>query len=176
MRQRTVLIANLHPGLRLDRRSVERTVHALDRHRKDLALPGPVLPGPGDISLVFMTDEALADLHGRFLGDPSPTDVITFPAPEDSSSPVTGEICISADAAGRQTGKGGSFSRELALYLVHGWLHLAGHGDLEPARRRLMRRAETRALGMLDREDALPHFSRRAYSRQKVRAVPGNRG
>ena len=176
MRQRAVLIANLHPALRLDRRSVERAVHALDRHSADLALPGSVLPGPGDLSLVFMTDEALADLHRRFLGDPSPTDVITFPAPDGSPPPAAGEICISADAAGRQSGKGRSFSRELALYLVHGWLHLAGHDDLVPARRRLMRRAEARALEILEREDALPQFFRRAFSRQKVRAVPGNRG
>jgi probable rRNA maturation factor len=47
------------------------------------------------------------------------------------------------------------------LYLVHGWLHLAGHDDLVTARKRAMRRAETRAMKILDRERALPKFALR---------------
>ena len=42
-----------------------------------------------------------------------------------------------------------AFAAELLLYVVHGWLHLAGYDDLQPARKRLMRRAEARALRLL---------------------------
>jgi probable rRNA maturation factor len=35
------------------------------------------------------------------------------------------------------------------LYVAHGWLHLAGYDDLEPAARRRMRGAERRAMRIL---------------------------
>jgi probable rRNA maturation factor len=176
LRHRPVSIANLHPGLRLDSRAVARAVRELDRHHAELARPGSVLSGPGELSLVFMTDEALAALHGRFLDDPAPTDVITFPGPDPAASAFAGEICISADAALRQLPKGTGSSMELVLYLVHGWLHLAGHDDRSPVPRRAMRRAESRALGILEREGALPVFNVKAVSKQKVRAVPLKHG
>ena len=180
MSQRPVSIANLHPRIRLDARAVARAVHALDRHHAELARPGSGLSNPGELSLVFMTDEALAGLHGRFLGDPAPTDVITFPYPAPSASGIVGEICISCDAAWRQArkkaGKGWSLSGELTLYLVHGWLHLAGHDDRVPDKRRAMRRAEALALRILRDRGAVPTFSIEAAGKQKVRAVPRNRG
>ena len=58
----------------------------------------------------------------------------------------------------RQRGRGG-LSAELTLYLVHGWLHLAGHDDRAPGPRRAMRRAEAAALEVLRRAAALPRFS-----------------
>ena len=51
-----------------------------------------------------------------------------------------------------------AFSTELTLYLVHGWLHLAGYDDLVPAKKRLMRRAESRALKILRARECLPSF------------------
>lgn len=104
-----------------------------------------------------MTDAALAELHAGHLGDPSPTDVITFPG--DAALGFAGEICVSVDAA-RRLGKTRrtDWSRELSLYLAHGWLHLAGHRDDEPGARRAMRQAEARALDILERESALPSF------------------
>jgi probable rRNA maturation factor len=92
-----------------------------------------------------MTDAALAQLHGDFLGDPSPTDVITFEG--DESQGLAGEICVSVDTAcayARRHRR--DFAGELSLYLIHGWLHLAGYDDLAPARKRVMRRAEARAM------------------------------
>lgn len=135
-----------------------RAVHTLDatfasdRHR---AAPA------GELSLVFLTDVALAQLHADFLQDPSITDVITFEG--DPALGTAGEICVSADAALRQTSPRAlsaprqplgprqlaAFSDELTLYVVHGWLHLAGYDDLQPAKKRVMRRAETRALRLL---------------------------
>jgi probable rRNA maturation factor len=45
------------------------------------------------------------------------------------------------------------------LYLVHGWLHLAGYDDLAPAKKRVMRRAEKRAMTLLARARAIPNFA-----------------
>ncbi|MEQ1842380.1 MAG: rRNA maturation RNAse YbeY, partial [Verrucomicrobiales bacterium] len=50
------------------------------------------------------------------------------------------------------------FSTELTLYVVHGWLHLAGYDDLVPAKKRVMRRAEARAMKILQTQDCRPSF------------------
>lgn len=119
----------------------------------------------GELSLVFLADAALAKLHGEFLDDPTVTDVITFSAPAGNDSgpeKIAGEICISADAAQRQTRATRNFSEELTLYVVHGWLHLAGYDDLQPAKKRAMRAAEKRALQLLRSQGELPRFKLRA--------------
>lgn len=146
-------IVNRHPRLRLSRRSVGAALGILD------AEPGAFKGGcpAGELSVAFMTDGALAGLHGRFLGDPSATDVITFEG--DRAHGTAGEICVSVDAARRLAGSGAAgLSRELTLYLVHGWLHLAGYDDRSPAARRSMRAAERRALRILARAAAIPRF------------------
>jgi probable rRNA maturation factor len=119
----------------------------------------------GELSLVFLTDEALARLHADFLGDPSPTDVITFPG--DTEENLAGEICVSVDRAMVEAKKHEyPFAQELTLYLVHGWLHLAGLDDLTPKGRKEMRLGERRLLAAIAREKALPDFMLQASPRR----------
>ena len=95
-----------------------------------------------------MDDVAIADLHAQFLDDPTTTDVITFEG--EPAFGTAGEICVSADTAQSFAAKNHhDFSTELTLYVVHGWLHLAGYDDLEPAKKRRMRAAEKRAMTLL---------------------------
>jgi len=115
---------------------------------------------PGiDIDVVFVGDEALSELHERFLDDPSPTDVIAFDL-GGGPGPV-GEVYVSVDRARDvATGREVELARELALYLVHGALHLCGFDDHEDEDRAAMRAAELvvlRGLGYPD--DTLPHES-----------------
>ena len=161
---REVAISNQHPWLRCPRAAVERVISLLDAHAEEIA--GASFPPPaGELSLVFMTDEALAALHGRFLDDPSSTDVITFEG--NSALGVAGEVCVSADtAASYAEAHHRDFRSELTLYVVHGWLHLAGHDDLQPAKKRAMRRAEARAMRVLVAAGAVPEFSLR-HTRQR---------
>ena len=173
---RTIAIANHHPRLRLDRREITRAIHILDAKFPKSKIENreskiPAVP-PGELSLVFLTDAALAQLHADFLADPTPTDVITFEG--NPGLGTAGEICISADAALRhlaprrrpalnsQPSALSSFGTELTLYLVHGWLHLAGFDDLVPKKKRAMRRAEARAMRLLTRAGAVPKFTLRA--------------
>jgi len=156
---REVSIANCHPRLRINRREVSRLIATLDIHASAIGIRHSAIPA-GELSLVFLTDAALAKLHGDFLDDPSTTDVITFAG--DPALGTAGEICVSVDAAAAYAGEHRqSLSDELTLYLVHGWLHLAGHDDLMPAKKRAMRRAEARAMRVLKRADALPRVSLR---------------
>ncbi len=162
--RRDVAIANRHPRLRLDRRAVTRAIHLLDaefaapstRGAKTKWLSAPL----GELSLVFLTDEALAQLHGDFLDDPTTTDVITFEG--EPAVGLAGEVCVSVDTAAAYARENRrDFATELTLYVVHGWLHLAGYDDLQPAKKRVMRRAEARALSLLSAHQAFPPFTLR---------------
>lgn len=91
-----------------------------------------------ELSVVFLEDEEMAELHGRLMSDPTPTDILTLDYGKGMA-----EIFISLDTARRQAAENGNtFSNELRLYLAHGLLHLAGYGDKSPAQRRQMRGAE----------------------------------
>jgi probable rRNA maturation factor len=155
--ERPVAIANRHPRLRLDRAALTRAIRELDRNHDRLATPASTLGNSGELSLVFLTDAALAQLHGDFLADPTTTDVITFEG--DAALGFAGEICVSVDTA-RAYARANrrDFSEELLLYVVHGWLHLAGHDDLAPTKKRAMRRGESRALKLLRAAGSLPKF------------------
>lgn len=150
---RTVAIHNAHPRLRLDRRALQAAIAVLDTHAAGFLGGCP----PGELSLVFLTDAAQARVHADFMDDPTATDVITFEG--DVRAGLAGEICVSADTArtyARQHRR--DFSTELTLYIVHGWLHLAGYEDLQPAKKRRMRAAEARAMKLLQAARAVPTF------------------
>jgi probable rRNA maturation factor len=156
MPARSVAVANRHPRLRLDRRAVTSVISTLDQHRAEFGEGCP----PGELSLVFLTDAALAQLHADFLADPTTTDVITFEG--NAAAGIAGEICVSVDTAFQYAkDHRRDFSDELTLYLVHGWLHLAGFDDLKPAKKRVMRRAEARAMKLLSADRSVPTFSLR---------------
>ncbi len=161
--RRPVRVHNGHAKLRLDRRALASAIHLLDANAPGILHPGSPsaafhpLP-PGELSLAFLTDSAIARLHASFLGDPSTTDVITFEGTPKLGQ--AGEICVSADTAlSFATGRGRDFSEELTLYVVHGWLHLAGHDDRSPADKKRMRAAEARALALLRTRGTIPKFA-----------------
>ncbi len=161
---REIAIANRHPRLRIDRRAITRAIGLLDAGHSAIGLRQSAIP-QGELSIVFLTDPALAQLHADFLDDPTTTDVITFEG--DPVLGTAGEICVSADtAAAYARAHDRAFSDELTLYLVHGWLHLAGHDDLFPAKKRAMRRAEARAMRVLASAGALPIFSLKSPRRK----------
>ena len=73
------------------------------------------------LEITLLDDDEMSRLHGEFLGDASPTDVITF---------EHGELLIGVEVAARQAVEFGSEAdREVALYGVHGMLHLSGFDD-----------------------------------------------
>ena len=80
-----------------------------------------VLPA---VEISILGARAMAKVHRDFLKIPGATDVITFPY---------GEILVCAHiAAARGSEFGHSTTEELALYIVHGLLHLSGFDDLTP--------------------------------------------
>ena len=150
---RTIALRNAHPRLRFPRGAVVKTILTLDARAAAFQGGCP----PGELSLVFLTDPALAKIHADFMADPAATDVITFEGVPAAG--LAGEICVSADTARAYArSHRRDFAAELTLYVVHGWLHLAGYDDLQPAKKRLMRAAEKRAMALLQKADAVPAF------------------
>lgn len=116
------------------------------------------------VDVILVDDETLADLHARFLDDPSPTDVIAFDLrPRDldleGDSGPDAEVYVSLDCAQRVAKERGvGLLRELSLYSIHGVLHLCGWDDHSPSDRDAMRAAESAVLDRLGFEkDSLPH-------------------
>ena len=76
------------------------------------------------IEICLLDDREMARLHGQFLNDETTTDVITFDH---------GELMIGVEVAARQALEyDTSADREIALYGIHGMLHLAGFDDHDP--------------------------------------------
>lgn len=105
---------------------------------------------PVVLSVVVVDDAAIQEVNARMLGHDWPTDVITFPWSEQPH--LEGELMLSVETARREAAaRGHEAADELALYAVHGVLHLLGHDDEKPAGRRRMRAAERRWLRRLGR-------------------------
>ncbi len=116
-------------------------------HRLDL-LDHP-RPADGELSVALLDDAALAAIHAEFLQDPTVTDVITFPG--DAAHAFGGEICVSLDRARAEArSRGIPVQQELVLYLIHGWLHLAGLDDRTETDRERMRAAEARLMAHVE--------------------------
>jgi probable rRNA maturation factor len=76
-----------------------------------------------EIEFTIISDTEISRVHAEFLEDPNPTDVITF---------QHGEVLVSADTAVRQGAEHDqTLDQELALYLIHGLMHLGGWEDDE---------------------------------------------
>lgn len=92
----------------------------------------------GQLSVAVVGTRAMSTLHQRFLQLPGPTDVLSFDLGTDrDAGHLEAEIVLCADVARRNArARGGTLKaarEELALYLVHGILHLAGYDDHAPA-------------------------------------------
>jgi len=120
-----------------------------------LASASPV----GRLYYTFLSPEAMAALHARYLGDPSPTDVITFPYAEEGL--VEGEIFIAPQVVkALAMSYGEAADQALRRTLAHGLLHLLGWGDDTPARRLEMRQQEALCLGLWEAIPEVSHETR----------------
>ncbi len=94
--------------------------------------------GDWSIALRFVGDDEMGRLHEMWLGDPSPTDIMTFPYDDDDGE-QGGDILISVDTATVNAREHGlSTSEELCFLVLHGLLHILGWDDRDDADRRAM--------------------------------------
>lgn len=131
------------PALQIVDRGRPRTPRTLLRRvvRAALEYGGrPDLP----VSLLLCDDPAIAAIHERFLGDATPTDVISFEI--DGGA----EIVVSVATAAREARqREHARDAEVALYVAHGLLHLCGYDDGTRKQRAQMRVAERAVLAAI---------------------------
>jgi probable rRNA maturation factor len=108
-----------------------------------------------EIGVLLAGDRGIARYNEAWLGHEGPTDVISFVLERagdgwPGADRLVGDIVVSVPQAVRVARQVGWPARcELAYYLVHGVLHLAGHDDRTPAERRAIRRREGRVMTAL---------------------------
>ena len=108
-----------------------------------------------ELSMLFVDEEAMAELNKRFLGKDGPTDVLAFPIDDDDvveggRSPdslgpgagvdientdppnLLGDVVVCPAVAARNApDHAGTYEDEMALLIVHGILHILGMDHLD---------------------------------------------
>jgi probable rRNA maturation factor len=94
-----------------------------------------------DIAIVLVDEAAMEQLHVQWMGEPGPTDVLSFPMDElrpgndDVVTPpgVLGDVVLCPQVAEMQAeGAGHSIMDELLMLTAHGILHLLGFDHADP--------------------------------------------
>ena len=99
--------------------------------------------GDAELSLSFVTEDEMTDLHVRYLGEAGPTDVLSFPLDEDG---LLGDVVVCPAVAARANP--GDPAEELRLLVVHGVLHLLGYDHEADEERALMWERQERYSGV----------------------------
>jgi probable rRNA maturation factor len=101
------------------------------------SLAANVLAGEGrgdvELSLSFVSEDEMTDLHVRYMDEPGPTDVLSFPLDEDG---LLGDVIVCPPVAARNNPS--DPAGELRLLVAHGVLHLLGHDHEDAAERAMM--------------------------------------
>jgi probable rRNA maturation factor len=106
------------------------------------ALAASTLLGEGveraELSLSFVDEGEMAELHERYMHEPGPTDVLSFPLGDDDVDEdgvrMLGDVVIAPAVAARNNQA--DPEAEMRLLVVHGVLHVLGYdheGDDERA-------------------------------------------
>jgi len=140
----------------------ERALVGLARHVLDATGVSPL----AELSVLCVDLESMGALHGQYMDDPSPTDVLAFAqddvlaatSPDDESDEpeaLLGDVVLCppyAEEGARRAGH--PLAAELELLLCHGILHLLGydHGEPEEEREMFARQRELLASWSAARE------------------------
>jgi len=110
-----------------------------------------------ELSILLMDVDAMTNLHVKWMDEPGPTDVMSFPMDEldtarrpDEAGPgpaLLGDVVLCPAVAADQARQAGhTLDAELHLLTVHGVLHLLGYDHAEPAQEREMFRLQNELL------------------------------
>jgi rRNA maturation RNase YbeY len=103
---------------------------------------------PGNINIIFCTNEYLRKINKTYLKHNYYTDVITFSY--DSGKKISGDIFISLQQVKDNANiYSVSFETELLRVIIHGILHLIGFDDKNVKEEKIMRKNEDFALKLL---------------------------
>lgn len=129
----------------------EREIAALARHVLDALHVHPL----ADLAILLVDTDAMTTLHEKWMGEPGPTDVLSFPMDElrpgregqPSANGLLGDVVVCPEVAAQQAvAAGHSSADEILLLTTHGILHLLGFDHAEPDEEREMFELQRRLL------------------------------
>lgn len=102
-----------------------------------------------EVSVTFVTNEAIHEINKNYRDKDQPTDVISFALEElgegeveivgEGIPRILGDIIISTDRTKEQAEEyGHAFERELGFLAVHGFLHLLGYDHMTEEDEKIM--------------------------------------
>jgi probable rRNA maturation factor len=110
-----------------------------------------------ELSVVFTSDETVAELNRTWRGKAGPTNVLSFPAASDVAGQGPGTLGDIVLAAGVVRAEAAAQGKPLANHtihlIIHGILHLLGHDHAEDATAEAMERLEAQAMDLLGLPD-----------------------
>lgn len=129
------------PGFSLEEEgTIQKWIHAvLSEHQKK----------PGNLNIIFTSNDYLLDINRKYLNHNYYTDVISF---DDSSEDVvSGDIFVSVEQVKINSKfHNVGFYNELCRVMIHGVFHLVGFGDADASQQAIMRMQEDQALDLLE--------------------------
>jgi probable rRNA maturation factor len=127
----------------------EQALAGLSRHVLDGMRVHPL----AELSVLLVDEAAMTELHEKWMDEPGPTDVLSFPMDElrpghmsggtdedgETDPGLLGDVVLCPAVAERQAREAGhSTEDELELLCAHGILHLLGYDHAEPEEHREM--------------------------------------
>ncbi len=95
-----------------------------------------------DLSVTFVDDKEMEELHIKWMDEPGTTDVLSFPMdmPENRDDAVTlGDIVIDPIVAAEQAASAGhSTDHEIFILASHGLLHILGYDHADKDEEKVM--------------------------------------
>lgn len=94
-----------------------------------------------DVGIIFVDEEPMTELHIKWMDEPGPTDVLSFPMDElrpgsdlvPSPEGVLGDVVVCPQVAQKQAMVAGHETmNEILMLVTHGMLHLVGFDHAEP--------------------------------------------
>lgn len=85
-----------------------------------------------DLDVLLVDEEEMTQLHIKWMDEPGPTDVLTFPMdelrPHSTQAGILGDIVLCPQVALRQSESANhSFTHEISILGIHGLLHIVGY-------------------------------------------------
>jgi probable rRNA maturation factor len=108
-----------------------------------------------DLSILLVGTDVMTDLHVKWMDEPGPTDVLSFPMDElrpgregdPTPAGLLGDVVLCPEVAAQQARAAGhSTAEELLLLTTHGILHLLGYDHAEPEEEKEMFALQRRLL------------------------------
>ncbi|WP_131739910.1 rRNA maturation RNase YbeY [Actinomadura roseirufa] len=136
----------------------EKDLADLARHVLDGLRVHPL----AELSVLIVDEAAMTELHEKWMDEPGPTDVLSFPMDElrpghlsggadedgDADPGLLGDVVLCPAVAERQAREAGhSTEAELELLCTHGILHLLGYDHAEPEEHKEMFALQAGLLG-----------------------------